>query len=81
MDGFGFKKDLLRYNEIVETAFRYGRCGEVFNRDAARAGLIEAVEAASPDIPAMTANATVLELCPEWMCFSADPRSQAEENR
>lgn len=75
MDGFSFDKKVLRFNDIVDVAFRYGRCGGSFSEAAAWGGLQEAIEACSPDFPEMYAPQSVLSLCPEWMLVSKDPRN------
>lgn len=70
MDGFKFDKKITRYNDIVETAIRYGKCGTRFNEGAAWAGLIEAIESCSPDIPEMYSPEGVRGMVYDWMINS-----------
>lgn len=66
MDGAQIDKRVCRFNEIVETAIRYGMCGATFSPSVVRAGLQEAIDCCVIGDP-MHTGASCLSLVPDWM--------------
>ena len=66
MDGKEVDKKVCRFNDIVETAIRYGMCSEPFSESAARAGLTDAIDCCVINDPMHTGD-TPLSLVPDWM--------------
>ena len=73
--GVVFDKKQLRFNDIVETAIRYGRCSAVFDPAAARRGLVEAISACIPNDPMYVEKpnpmyvekSNPITIVPDWM--------------
>lgn len=66
MDGRKIDRKVCRYNEIVETAMRYGRLRGVFDEGLAREGLTEAIDCCISGDPMHTGRSCIT-LVPDWM--------------
>ena len=60
-------KKQCRYNDIVQTAMRYGACAQPFSETAAWGGLRDAVAACVIGDPMHVAGGRVSDLVPDWM--------------
>ena len=67
MEGNKLDKKVCRFNDLVETAIRYGCCSEEFNEKAAWDGLRDAIDCCIVGDPMYVANKTSLSLVSDWM--------------
>lgn len=72
-NGVPLSKKRLRFNEVVEVGFFYGRCGNTFNLSAAEAGVLEAVDACRIGSQSET-EGSVINMIQMFMVSCEDPR-------
>lgn len=70
MDGHQIDKKVCRYNELIETAIRYGLCDTTFREAVVFAGLREAIDCCVVGDPMHIPKGSCRALVPDWMLIN-----------
>ncbi len=72
MEGLRIDKKIARFNEIVETALRYGHCGVEFSEHVVLSGLMDAIDCCIVGDPMHTPGQSCCSLVENWMLSAPD---------